>query len=86
MGLRRWSRGRQVQFAWAVPDTDDGPTSLIVEAGTATGLANLGVISIDAGLRGAAVVVPPGTYFARLRAQNACGTSAASNEISISVY
>jgi hypothetical protein len=28
---------------------------------------------------------PPGTYFVRIRAQNACGTSAPSNEQAITV-
>jgi glucose/arabinose dehydrogenase len=59
--------GRHVQFDWAVPDTDDGPTRLIVEAGSAPGLANLGVIAIDATLRSAAVTAPPGAYVVRLQ-------------------
>ena len=78
--------GQHVKFDWAVPDTDDGPTSLIVEAGSATGLANLGVIAIDGTLRSAAVTAPPGAYFVRLRAHNACGTSAPSNEIPLLMY
>jgi glucose/arabinose dehydrogenase len=78
--------GQQVQFAWAVPDTDSGPTSLLVEAGSASGSANLGVIAIDGTLRSAVVIVPPGAYFVRLRAHNACGTSAPSNEILINVH
>jgi hypothetical protein len=85
-GFAATINGRQLQFNWAVPDTDEGPTSLIVEVGSATGLANLGVIAIDSTLRSGTVLAPPGLYVARLRAHNACGTSAASNEIAIRVY
>lgn len=77
--------GRSVTLSWDVPSTTSGPTSLILEAGSATGLANLAIIAIDGGLRSLVVDAPPGQYFVRLRGQNACGTSGASGEIVVTV-
>ncbi len=56
-------------------------TTYVVEAGTAPGLSNLGVLplgSLDTSVAGA---VPAGTYYFRMRAANAFGSSAPSNEI-----
>jgi glucose/arabinose dehydrogenase len=78
--------GRNVQLSWAMPDTDDGPTTFVIEAGSATGLANLAMIGINGSLRSLNVGAPPGTYFVRLRAQNGCGASVPSNEILVRVY
>ena len=60
-------------------------TSYAVEAGSASGLANIGTFAIghlDTSLTTAA---PPGTYFVRVRATNAFGTSAPSNEMIVVV-
>ncbi len=54
------------------------------EAGTATGLSNLfnGDVGNVASLER---LVPPGTYFVRVRAANACGVGAPSNEVVVTV-
>ncbi|MGE0359378.1 MAG: Ig-like domain-containing protein [Vicinamibacterales bacterium] len=51
-----------------------------VQAGTATGLVDIGVIPLSAATRTLAVNAPPATYFVRLVAVNAAGASAPSNE------
>jgi hypothetical protein len=56
-------------------------TTYIVEAGSQTGLANLANQATgNANTAFTAVTVPRGTYFVRVRARNACGTSGPSNE------
>ena len=51
-----------------------------LQAGTATGLVDIGVIPLPASARSLAVPAPPGTYFVRLVALNAAGSSPPSNE------
>jgi len=55
-------------------------SNYILEAGSQTGLANLANQAIGNTTTFTAVSVPRGTYFVRVRARNACGTSAPSNE------
>lgn len=73
-----------VTLAWTPPSTGSGPLNYIVEAGSAPGLANLLVAPVGA-LTAVGTPAPPGSYFVRVRAQNACGTSTPSNEQSITV-
>jgi hypothetical protein len=55
------------------------PVSYVLEAGSAPTLANLLVTSV--GSQPSLVTpAPPGTYYVRVRAQTACGTSGPSNE------
>jgi hypothetical protein len=61
-----------------------GATSYVVEAGSGSGLANL----LNANVGGRTFLASPapvGSYFTRVRAVNACGTSGPSNEASFSV-
>ncbi len=71
--------GNVVSLGWTA--AAGNATSYVVEAGTAPGLSNLGVLplgSLDTSVAGA---VPAGTYYFRMRAANAFGSSAPSNEI-----
>ena len=75
--------GSTVVLTWSVVQ---GATSYVVEAGAAPGLANLA--NLDTGNPATlftAVSVPRGTYFVRVRAKNACSTSAPSNERTVVV-
>ena len=85
-GLSSSLNGRLVTLGWSVGPTSDGPATLIIEAGSVTGAANLAVIAIDGSVRTISVQAPPGQYFVRIRGQNACGTGAASNEIVVTVF
>jgi glucose/arabinose dehydrogenase len=78
--------GRTVTLAWNVPSTADGPNTFVIEAGSATGLANLAMLFLDGSARSFSVVAPPGTYFVRLRGRNACGVGPVSNEIVVTVF
>jgi hypothetical protein len=69
--------GAQVAFSWGAAS---GATSYALEAGTASGLANIAVVNVGGALA-FATPAPAGTYFVRVRGVNACGSGAATNEV-----
>lgn len=74
-----------VRLAWTA--ASGSPTTYLIDAGTATGLADV-VAGSDLGGSGTSFTasgVPRGTYYIRIRAKNACGTGSASNEIALVV-
>lgn len=73
-----WS-GTVAHLSWN-PPAGETPTGYVVEAGTASGLANSGAVNVGAATS-FSVDLPSGAYFVRVRALNANGTSAPSNEI-----
>jgi len=73
--------GSVVSLAWV---NAAGATSYVVEAGTAAGLTNVAVLDVGVATTLTATA-SPGTYYVRVRAKNACGTSAASSEIVLTV-
>jgi hypothetical protein len=75
-----------VTLTW-VPATSGGPAqSFIVEAGSAPGLANLAVLTSNGpGTQLVVGAVPQGTYYVRVRAKNALGTSGPSPDTAVSV-
>jgi hypothetical protein len=77
-------RGSTVTLAW---QPGDGlPTSYIVEAGSAPTLADLASFQTGTAQTTLTVTgVGVGTYYVRLRARNACGTSVASREQTVVV-
>lgn len=77
--------GDAAGFAWD-PGTGGGNVeSFVIEAGTQSGLVNIGVIDTGVADTSFAVPIPPGTYFVRVRAKNAFGLSAPSNEVAVVV-
>jgi hypothetical protein len=77
--------GSTVTLAWQ-PPASGVPLSYVIEAGSSTGAANLAVFDTGSTATTLAVPnVPPGTYFVRIRARTAGGTSSPSNEIVVSV-
>ena len=68
--------GRTVTLTWTLPP---GATGTRLEVGFTSGATEL-VVPDDSGALGLVADAPPGTYFARLRAVNACGTGAPSAE------
>jgi hypothetical protein len=78
IGFAVGSTGSTATMSWAPPTTGGTPTSYLLEAGTAPGLANLA--SLPVGGLSFAATVPSGTYYLRVKGQNACGVGPASNE------
>lgn len=74
--------GSSVTLAWTVPF---GATGIRLEAGTAPGLSNAANAIVGPISGYSAANVPSGTYFVRVRAIDATGESASSNEITVVV-
>ena len=77
--------GNSVTLTWSAPASGGPPTTYVMAVGSASGWSNLASFATGSGTSFSANGVPNGTYFARVSAQNATGTSAASNEVSFSV-
>ncbi|MDH4065192.1 MAG: hypothetical protein OEW19_12395, partial [Acidobacteriota bacterium] len=73
--------GLDVRFTWTASATAANYT---LEAGQATGAADLANVSVGY-VTAFAASGPPGVYYVRTRAQNACGTSAPSNEVVVTL-
>jgi hypothetical protein len=73
--------GSTVSLAWT---SASGATSYIVEAGTGPGLTNV-TVSDQGSATTLTANAGDGTYYVRVRAANACGTSAPTNEIVLTV-
>jgi hypothetical protein len=78
--------GSNVLLTWRRPTVGAAPTGYVLEAGTASGLANLGTFPTGSTNDFTLVTgVPPGTYFVRVRAIAGTTTGAGSNEVVIVV-
>lgn len=74
--------GNSVSLGWQ-PAGGAG-VSYVVEAGTAPGLADIGVVPVGKNTTISATL-PAGLYYARVRAVNACGASDPTNEVTLNV-
>ncbi|MCC6989651.1 MAG: hypothetical protein IT181_11670 [Acidobacteria bacterium] len=79
--------GSTATLTWAAPASGGVVGNYVLAAGLTPGFAvPLGVLPLPAtSLSYAIPGIPPGTYYLRLQAQNAGGTSAASNEVTVTV-
>jgi hypothetical protein len=76
--------GSSVTLTWEAPLGGPAPTSYQIEAGSATGLSNLGAFQVGLATT-ISVAAAPGTYYVRVRSRNAFGVSAPSNEVVVVV-
>jgi Fibronectin type III domain len=80
-GLMHSSNGADVRLTWRAPATGGPVTSYIVEAGSRPGAADLANFNTGSNVPNLAVGrVPSGIYFVRVRAANAVGVSAPSDD------
>lgn len=77
--------GGIVTLSWAAGTGAANVTSFVIEAGSQGGSANLGAFGTGVVDTTFSALVPSGTYYVRLRAANAHGLSAASNEVVVVV-
>lgn len=82
--LQASAGGDTVVLTWS--GSVGAPTTYVLEAGAAPGGTNLANLDLGSAQTSySASGVPRGTYYVRLRATNACGTSATSNEVVVTV-
>ena len=74
--------GRNASLSWDAPS--GSITGYVLEAGSASGLANIVQLPLGPG-SSLSAVASPGTYFVTLRARNACGLGPISNEIVLTI-
>ncbi len=72
--------GGNVQLRWSAPATGGTPTGYNVEVGSDIGASNYGIVAVGNVTSVSNPNAPAGTYFVRVRATNAFGQSAPSNE------
>ena len=75
--------GTALSFSWTAPDAL--VNSYTLSAGSAPGLNDIATVPLAGELTSIAGLVPPGTYFVRLTAANACGASGPSGEVAVTV-
>ncbi len=73
------------RMAWQAPTGPEPPTTYVLETGTATGKNDVATFIIPGSSTTTERQGVPGTFFLRVYARNACGTSAASNEVSVTL-
>ena len=76
--------GNAANFFWSAPAAGS-PSSYRVEIGTSPGAANISVTTVASTARTFTTTLSAGTYYIRVRAAYACGTSAASNEATATI-
>lgn len=83
VAIRGTVSGRNVSLTWS-PDTGPAPLSYVIDAGSSPGATDIGRFPTTTPSL-TAPEVADGTYFVRIRAVNAAGSSPASEEIPIVV-
>ena len=77
-------QGNAVTLSWNAPSGGDAPTGYVMEAGSAPGAANIGVVPTSSTSLFFAGV-PDGRYYVRVRASNAAGVGSATSDLVVNV-
>jgi hypothetical protein len=77
--------GDIVSGTWTPPASGERPTMYIIEVGSQSGLNDQGTVVVPASETTYKTKSPAGTYYARVFARSACGTSPASNEVTVTI-
>lgn len=77
--------GTRVELQWTLPAHSPLALTHVIEVGSAAGLVDLGTINTGAAPTLAVPSAPPGRYYVRMRAVNATGPGAASNDVIVDV-
>ena len=74
-----------VKATWQAPGGAEAPTSYVAESGTAPGKNDVGTFIVPASSTVMERQGAAGTFYVRVYARNACGTSAPSNEVVVTL-
>ena len=77
--------GTNVSLNWNPPALGGWPTSYVLMAGSAAGGSNLAHFNTGSAATAFAGSAPPGLYYVRVAAANACGIGPASNEVTFTL-
>ncbi|MDH4063239.1 MAG: fibronectin type III domain-containing protein, partial [Acidobacteriota bacterium] len=83
INLQASLNGTSVALSWAAGSGGGAPLGVLLEAGTASGAADLGAIPLPLSTQLTVPGVTPGVYFVRVYAVNGSGRSRPSNEVRI---
>lgn len=84
-GLTAQVSGSTVTLSWSAPAGGTAPTAYVIEAGSASGLADLATFVADTTPSVVVTGVPAGRYYVRVRARNGAGTGTPSTELVVVV-
>jgi hypothetical protein len=82
-GVVASAEGNIGRLTWAAPPAGETITNYIIEAGSTPGANNQGTFVAPATRNTFDREAGPGTYYVRMFARNACGTSPASQEVTV---
>jgi hypothetical protein len=74
-----------VTLNWTGPTEGERVSTYVIEAGTAPGTNDVAIFVAPGSASTFQRETPPGTFYVRVLARNACGTSAPSNEVVVTV-
>lgn len=77
--------GTSARIAWKAPTSAEMPTTYVLETGSASGQNNVATFIIPGNTTTTDRAGVPGTFFLRVYARNACGTSEPSNEVTVTL-
>jgi predicted phage tail protein len=84
-GLATSVSGSTVTLTWNPPAAGCTPSSYVLEAGSSSGSSDLANVNVGGGTSYVADGVGTGTYYVRVRAVNAYGRGAGSNEVVLTI-
>lgn len=76
---------QSVRASWQAPAGAETPTSYVIESGSGAGKNDVGTFIVPGTSTSTERQGAPGTFYIRAYARNACGTSAASNEVVVTL-
>lgn len=74
-----------VTLNWTAPAEGERVSTYVIEAGSAPGTNDVAIFVAPGSASTFRRETPPGTFYVRVFARNACGTSAPSNEVVVTV-
>lgn len=73
------------RMTWQAPGGTEMPTSYVLETGSGSGMNDVATFILPGNTTETERAGVPGTFYLRVYARNACGTSSPSNEVSVAL-